>query len=101
MQRWEYWVVSLRGEQYTAALNELGSEGWELVTVVSEAVAATGPKPTSSKQSRAFPVPRALGRLEEAADTLTKLGAADAGDDLPAGSTSRLLWIFRRPLGDD
>lgn len=95
MQRWEYWVVSLRGQQYTAALNELGSEGWELVSVVSEPIA-----PAGTGERVGFPVPRALGRLEEAADTLTKLGGSDAADD-PATATSRLLWIFRRPLGDD
>lgn len=94
MQRWEYWVVSLRGELYTAALNELGKEGWELVSVTSEAFAATAAKP-----SGAFPVPRTLGRLEEAADKLTKLATSDPADD-PAGATSRLLWIFRRPLND-
>jgi uncharacterized protein YbbK (DUF523 family) len=96
MQRWEYWVVSLRGEQYTAALNELGNDGWELVSVTSEPVAARAPE-----QRGGLPVPRALGRLEEAADKLTKLGASDPADDLPAGATSRLLWIFRRPLSDE
>jgi hypothetical protein len=96
MQRWEYWVVSLRGEQYTAALNELGRDGWELVSVISEEVPSTG-----DKRSRGFPVPRTLGRLEEAADKLTKLGGADAPDDSDSGATSRLLWIFRRPLSDD
>ena len=48
-----------------------------------------------------FPLPRALGRLEGAADKLTKLGASDPADELPAGATSRLLWVFRRPLSDD
>jgi hypothetical protein len=96
MQRWEYWVVSLRGEQYTAALNEFGSDGWELVSVIPEAVGAT-----RLKEGGAFPVPRALGRLEEAADKLTQLGASEPTDDPAAGSTSRLLWIFRRPLDDD
>ena len=96
MQRWEYWVVALRDQQYTAALNELGSEGWELVSVVSEAVEARRPKPGS-----AIPMPRALGRLEEAADKLTGLGASEAADDLSANSTSRLLWVFRRPRSDD
>ena len=96
MQRWEYWVVSLRGKQYTAALNELGGDGWELVSVVSEAVEAPSPKPSGS-----VPVPRALGRLEEAADKLTRIGASEPADDPPAGATSRLLWIFRRPLRDD
>ena len=95
MQRWEYRVVSLRDRQYTAALNEFGREGWELVSVISEPVAATG-----SERGGAFPVPRALGRLEEAADKLTKLGASDPADELLSGGT-RLLWIFRRPLSDD
>jgi Domain of unknown function (DUF4177) len=96
MQRWEYRVVSLRDRQYTAALNEFGSEGWELVSVTSEVVAAPAPE-----RSSGFPMPRALGRLEEAADKLTKLGASDPADEPPAGATSRLLWIFRRPLSDD
>jgi hypothetical protein len=85
MQRWEYWVVALRGE-YTTSLNELGSEGWELVSVVSEPRS-----PEEPKRGASFPVPRALGRLEEAADKLTN----DAPDE---GATSRLLWVFRRPL---
>lgn len=93
MQRWEYWVVSLRGRQYTAALNELGDQGWELVSVVSEAVEPAGARPSAS-----LPVPRALGRLEQAADKLTRLGASEPADGPPAGTTSRLLWIFRRPL---
>jgi hypothetical protein len=96
MQRWEYKVVSLRDQQYTAALNEFGREGWELVSVTSEAVAATSPE-----RSGAFPRPRALGRLEEAADKLSKLGASAPSDELPPGVTSRLLWVFRRPLSDD
>jgi hypothetical protein len=96
MQRWEYRVVSLRDQQYTAALNEFGLEGWELVSVTSEAIAATSPE-----RSGAFPLPRSLGRLEEAADKLTKLGTSDPADELPRGATSRLLWVFRRPLIDD
>ena len=96
MQRWEYRVVSLRDQQYTAALNEFGLEGWELVSVISEAIAATSPE-----RSGAFPLPRSLGRLEEAADKLTKLGASEPADELPTGETSRLLWVFRRPLIDD
>jgi hypothetical protein len=98
VQRWEYWVISLRSKQYTAALNEMGGEGWELVGVVSEPVEATGPSP---KPAGSIPVPRALGRLEEAADKLTRLGASEPAEDVPVGATSRLLWIFRRPLGDD
>jgi len=96
MQRWEYRVVSLRDQQYTAALNEFGLEGWELVSVISEAIAATSPE-----RSGAFPLPRSLGRLEEAADKLTKLGASEPADELPTGANSRLLWVFRRPLIDD
>lgn len=95
MQRWEYRVVSLRDQQYTAALNEFGQEGWELVSVISEEVAAASPE-----RGAGFPLPRALGRLEEAADKLTKLGGADPPDELSPGGTSRLLWIFRRPLAD-
>jgi hypothetical protein len=96
MQRWEYKVVSLRGQRYTEALNEFGGDGWELVSVISEEVAAASPE-----RSRGFPMPRALGRLEEAADKLTKLGASDPADEAPDGATSRLLWVFRRPLSED
>jgi len=96
MQRWEYRVVSLRDQHYTAALNEFGREGWELVGVTSEAVAATSPE-----RAGAFPLPRALGQLEEAAGKLTKLGASDPADEPPTGAASRLLWVFRRPLSDD
>jgi hypothetical protein len=96
MQRWEYKVVSLRGQQYTAALNEFGLDGWELVSVVSEAVEAM-----SRERSGAIPLPRVLGRLNEAADKLNKLGATDPDAEVLAGATSRLLWVFRRPLSDD
>jgi hypothetical protein len=96
MQRWEYKVVSLRDQQYTAALNEFGIEGWELVSVISEPLPAAGPE-----RSGGVPLPRALGRIEKAADTLTKLGASEQTDDAAAGATSRLLWVFRRPLSDD
>ena len=96
MQRWEYKVVSLRDRQYTAALNEFGNEGWELVNVISEDI-----PPASPKRSGVFPKPRALGRLEEAADKLTKLGSSDPADELATDPTSRLLWVFRRPLSDD
>jgi hypothetical protein len=94
MQRWEYRVVSLRDRQYTAALNEYGRDGWELVSVISEEVAATTPE-----RARGLPIPRALGRLEEAADKLSTFGAADSTES-PPGS-SRLLWVFRRPLSED
>ena len=96
MQRWEYKVVSLRDRQYTAALNEFGRDGWELVSVASEAVEAA-----SAERSTAIPLPRVLGRLEEAADKLTKLGASDPDAEVSTGATSRLLWVFRRPLSDE
>ena len=96
MQRWEYKVVSLRDQQYTAALNEFGTEGWELVSVISEPLQAASPE-----RSGGVPLPRALGRIEKAADKLTKLGASDPTDDDHTGATSRLLWVFRRPLSGD
>lgn len=96
MQRWEYKVVVLRNQQYTAALNEFGKEGWELVAVTSEALVVTSPE-----ESGSFPMPRAFGRLEEAADKLTKLGESEPVDERPNGQATRLLWIFRRPLVDD
>ena len=95
MQRWEYRVVSLGDRQYTAALNEYGGDGWELVSVISEDVAAATPERARS----ALPI-RALGRLEEAADKLNKFGAADSTEP-PPESASRLLWVFRRPLDED
>jgi hypothetical protein len=95
MQRWEYKVVSLRDQQYTAALNEFGAEGWELISVITEAI-ETPPAPV---RGRGIPMPRALGRLEEAADKLTKIGDSEA--DAASEPTSRLLWVFRRPSIDD
>ena len=97
MQRWEYKVVSLRDQQYTAALNEFGNEGWELVSVIAEEVAAASPE----RSGASIPLPRTLGRIGEAADKLTKFGSADPADELPAGATSRLLWVFRRPRSDE
>jgi hypothetical protein len=95
MQRWEYKVVSLRDRQYTAALNEFGGDGWELVNVISEEF-----EPPSPERGGLIPKPRMLGRLEEAADKLNKLGTTDADAEASA-ATSRLLWVFRRPLSDD
>jgi hypothetical protein len=86
--------VVLRGQQYTAALNEYGRDGWELVSVVSEALAVPTPEP-----AKGLPLPRGLGRLEEAADKLTKLGAGDA--EPTADPASRLLWVFRRPSSEE
>jgi hypothetical protein len=96
VQRWEYKVVSLRDRQYTAALNEFGRHGWELVNVIAEAVEVASPE-----RSRGIPMPRVLGRLEQAADTLSKFGAGDPEAEGPGDASSRLLWVFRRPLADD
>jgi hypothetical protein len=95
VQRWEYRVVALGDRQYTAALNEYGRDGWELVSVVSEDVAAAAPE-----RAKGLPLPRAFGRLEAAADKLNKLGAEEAAEPSPAPG-SRLLWVFRRPLAED
>ena len=95
MQRWEYKVVSLRDRQYTAALNEYGGDGWELISVISEALEPAGPE-----RGGVLPKPRMLGRLEEAADKLSKLGAGDSAES-STESASRLLWVFRRPLSED
>jgi Domain of unknown function (DUF4177) len=96
MVRWEYKVLALRGS-YTETLNEYGREGWELVSVASD---VRGPSaPTSSGSS--VPLPRAFGRLEDAAARLKKLGTDDPGDPAEAATTTTLLWVLRRPLNDD
>jgi hypothetical protein len=92
VQRWEYLVVALRDRQYTAALNGYGRDGWELVSVVSEEVA-----PVATERAKGLPLPRALGRIEEAAGKLNRLGTVDAGEEATE-PTTRLLWVFRRPL---
>jgi hypothetical protein len=96
MQHWEYKVVSLRDRQYTAALNEFGRDGWELISVISEPVEVA----TTPDRGPAIPLPRVLGRLDEARDKLSKLGTADPDPEAGTGATSRLLWVFRRPLSD-
>jgi Domain of unknown function (DUF4177) len=96
MQRWEYRVVALREGHYTESLNEYGREGWELVSVTPDARDAAPPAPG---KARSVPVPRALGRLEDAASKLSNLGTDDASD-APA-ATSQLMWVLRRPLADD
>lgn len=93
MQRWEYRVVSLRNGRYTATLNEYGREGWELVSVVSDNRDVATPE-----QGRSVPMPRALGRLEDAAAKLNKLGDSP---ETAAEATSNLLWVLRRPLHED
>jgi hypothetical protein len=95
MQRWEYRVVSLADGTYTASLNEYGREGWELVSVTSQLHEAPSPD-----QGGGMPMPRALGRLEDAAARLNKLGGAES-TDAPAAATSNLLWVLRRLLPDE
>lgn len=93
MPRWEYRVVSLRPGRYTASLNEYGREGWELVGVAPDEPDARPSAPRGSP----LPKPKALGRLEDAAAKLNQLGASE---DEPV-ATSSLLWILRRPLGEE
>ena len=96
MERWEYKVVTLREGRYTETLNEYGQEGWELISVTSD---ARDVPPAVPAKSRSIPVPRALGRIEDAAAKLNKLGAAEVSHaDAPMTS---LMWVLRRPLTDD
>jgi hypothetical protein len=95
MQRWEYKVIALRG-RYTETLNEYGREGWELVSVASDA----RPDPPAPAPGRTVPMPRALGRLEDAAAKLNKLGG-DAPEAKPSAPPSNLIWVLRRPLSED
>lgn len=97
MERWEYKVVSLQQGRYTEALNEYGRDGWELVSVASDVRAIVPPEPGSGR----LPMPRAFGRLEDAAAKLNKLGG-DSTPELPEPTLSTtLLWVLRRPLSDD
>ena len=95
MQRWEYRIVSLRNGTYTASLNEYGREGWELVSVVADDPVVPAPE-----RRAGIPMPRAFGRLEDAATTINKLGGAGSSDAATDGM-STLLWVLRRPLVDD
>lgn len=94
MQRWEYRVVALQVGRYTDALNEYGREGWELVNVAAD----PGSVPAAGEAGSRIPVPRTLGRLEDAASKLNRLGTTEAPE---AASTSGLLWVLRRALPDD
>lgn len=93
MQRWEYRVVSLQAGRYTEALNEYGREGWELVSVTSEV-----PDLPAPERGGNLPLPRAFGRLEDAAAKIGKLGASESAE---AQAATSLLWILRRPLDED
>jgi hypothetical protein len=90
VQRYEYKVISLRDGGYTATLNEYGRAGWELVSVVDDPGAGASEKPKRG----GLPMPRALERIEDAAE---KIGSQGAAPD----RTSTLLWVLRRPLEDD
>ncbi len=99
MQRWEYRIVSLRVGHYTEALNEYGREGWELVSVAPDVRDPPTPEGGASGGG-GIPMPRAFGRLEDAAAKLNKLGAGESAE-APAAPSSSLLWVLRRPLGED
>jgi hypothetical protein len=96
MQRWEYKVVALREGHYTESLNDYGRDGWELVSVANDTRKLA---PPTAGKARSVPVPRALGRLEDAASKLSNLGTGDS-DEAP-GEPSTLMWVLRRPLADD
>jgi hypothetical protein len=99
MQRWEYKVVSLHDGHYTDTLNEYGRDGWELVGVAPDVHDVPAPAPA---RGGSLPMPRAFGRLEEAASKLNQIGAGDSTDEPPAGTIlTTLLWVLRRPLNDD
>lgn len=97
MQRWEYRVVSLRDGQYTSSLNELGQEGWELVAVCQDAppAAEAGDQP----KRPGIPMPRAIGRLEDAASAIGRLSGGGGEQPVDTGP-SGLLWVLKRPLPD-
>jgi len=98
MQRWEYKVVSLRDGEYTQALNEYGADGWELVSVapvVQEAPAA------GSSSVPGIPMPRVWSKLGETAAAWNRWEAGEAAAPEPGSTSTTLLWVLRRPLGDD
>ena len=96
MQRWEYKVVSLRDGRYTETLNEYGRDGWELVSVASDVRDVPAPERGST-----IPVPRAFGRLEDAAAKLNKFGGGDSTEAQAGTNPTILLWVLRRPLGEE
>jgi hypothetical protein len=98
MQRWEYRVVALREGRYTETLNEYGREGWELVNVASDVRVVP---PSDSPGGGTMPVPRAFGRLEDAAAKLNRLGTSESPKPPAPTTSTTLLWVLRRPLSED
>jgi hypothetical protein len=98
MQRWEYKIISLADGTYTDTLNAYGRAGWELVTVAPDVHEI----PAAREEERGFPVPvpRALGRIEEAGKRLTKAAGSEEEPE-PEGVRTTLLWVLRRPLPDE
>jgi hypothetical protein len=96
VQRWEYRVVSLRDGQYTSSLNDLGRDGWELVAVCPDEPPAETPE---QPKRPGIPMPRAIGRLEDAAAALNRIGGSGSEQAADAGPTG-LLWVLKRPLPD-
>lgn len=83
-------MVSFREGQYTSALNEYAREGWELFAVTPDVPAG----PAAPKSGRTVPMPRVVGRIEDAASKLNQLSEA-AESHAP---TTGLLWVLRRPV---
>jgi hypothetical protein len=98
MQRWEYKVLSLADGMYTDTLNAYGRAGWELVAVAPDVHEVHAAR--EEEAGLPLPVPRALGRIEEAGRRLTKQAGADA-DEPQSGVLTTLLWVLRRPLPDE
>ena len=87
-------MISLQDGAYTRALNEYGRAGWELVTVT---LVPEAPEPEKPERKRGVPLPRAIGKIEQAADALQRL----EGDGPEPARGPQLLWVLRRPLRDD
>lgn len=95
MQRWEYKIISLQDGRYTSALNEYGSEGWELIAVAPD----VHDTPARQTGGTTIPMPSAFGKLEDAASKLT--GSSEDGEPAPGATVTTLLWVLRRPLDED
>src|ERR1043166_744866 len=98
MERWEYRVLSLADGTYTDTLNAYGREGWELVAVAPDVHEVHAAREEGG--GLPVPVPRALGRIQEAGQPLRK-SAAGAAEEPQHGVVTTLLWVLRRPLPDD